>query len=202
MLTFEERKRYFLEEIKAAYFTKRRSKSDWLIQKDAYTPTWQIKANNNYGKPLANELLVKENPKIIMGIFVMIASIVAFISSYNETNIFFKACFIAFFCYAVKLLLDSKKKPAKIRLSAKGIHYYEWPAYIPWVNVVATCIQSNENDESPTEKLLIFYCFPDSASLEQRDVLLADLETDTIEISHYIEDLKMKAGFPTHPADY
>lgn len=202
MQTLEERKQQFREQLKIDFAPQKYNKFQLFTDETKYQSTSSIirlYSSNNWP---GQSLIVKENSLLLLGIFLIVAPLIAFASTYKERNYIIWILFVVFFCYGVKVINDSMHLKTKLIVDSNGIDYYEWPGYIKWQDIVATYIQEEVEGEYSNNWLLIFYHNLVNDSFEKKSISFSDLQTDVKEVCYFIEYLKKKAGFPTQSELY
>ena len=206
MQSLEERKQEFREQLKIDFTPK---KANWfqLVGKGTkYQSTQAIIKPYSSNNWRGHELFVKERSLLLLGIFLIVAPLIAFATTYRERNYIQFVVFAVFLCYGFKVIYDPINLKTTLTINQKGIYYHQWAEYINWKDIVITYIQEiREGSTTHTYTsnwLLVFYHDRKTDLFEKKAIPLYDLKTDIEEVSFAIEYLKTKAGFPTQPEHY
>lgn len=201
MQNLEQRMQQYREMLKIEFAPKEKKRFALFADDTKYISTWDI-AKTIQGSRNSNQLEIRGSSLLLLGIFLIVAPIVGFISTYKEENYISWIFFPIFLILGIKILYDSARPKVKLLLDEKGLFFYEWTGYIEWENIVSTYIKENQDDENQTKYLLLFYYNKEINDFLRIEILLNNLKTSAEEISYFIEELKSKAGFPTQPGFY
>ncbi|MGN6435085.1 MAG: hypothetical protein ACTHMM_01080 [Agriterribacter sp.] len=202
--TLEERKQEFREELKQASATFKKPVFSWQSKSDmGYLSTWLIANTPPYYQSTQEVFIARNNPgSILEGIFIFffVFCMVVFAKAY-ENNL--AMCFLSIPVWiGIKAIIKGLDKKPKLTIDSHGILYHEWFGYIGWKDIISTYMLEKDDGEHTTTNLLIYFYDTEDDMIKQKLVSLDGWKTDIVELSFFIEYIKMKAGFPTNPSHY
>lgn len=202
--TIEERKQEFRDSLKLSLISFKNPRFSRSRKPDIlYRSTWEIANTPPYFQSSEEIFFVRNDWRgtIIGSFFIIVAIVLSFIVDFDKHA--FSILVLIFFAIAGgKILITALDKRIKIEIDRKGIFYYKWLRCIEWSDVVATYIEENKEDEYTIINLLIYFHDVEDDTIKQKLVPLDGLKTDMVEVSFFVEYIKLKAGFPTEPSHY
>lgn len=200
----EERKQQFRNELKQSLIPFKKKHFSWGSQPGiSYESTWSIANTPPYFQSNREVFIVRNNPWHGLGgifIFIIVFCAIFFAKAYN--NAFAMAFLLVFVWIGIKMIVKALDKKPKLTIDSRGILYYEWMGFIGWKDIISTYILERKNEDDNTRNLLIYFHDTEDDTIKQKLVTLDGLRTDIIEVSFFVEYIKLKAGFPTEPLHY
>ncbi|MGN6492456.1 MAG: hypothetical protein ACTHLE_10715 [Agriterribacter sp.] len=204
--TLEERKQELRENLKLSLISFKKTWSDWSSKPDVcYRSTWEIANTPPYFQS-SEEIFIVQNEwrMVFVGAFTTAFGIWFLIIATmgSNTNVIAFLGSMAFVIMGIAISIRALDKRTKIWIDKTGIFYYKWPKLIEWKDIIATYMEEKEDGEHTTRNLLIYFHDTEDDMIKQKLLPLDGLKTDIVEVSFFVEYIKMKAGFPTNPSHY
>lgn len=194
--SLDDRKKQLISECRERYAPQRRK---WWQRSldDSYRYTWDIYTNKNYPRVFADEIIIRRNKSeglTAFGVCIGLGLPFAFFMWLESRSLFSILIAVMTILLSIYFFAWSRDRSPKIILNKEGLWTIRWKYFIPWQDMVVSCIRENSSGEDRSYHIRIHFYDEQADRFGISEYNLGGLEKEPDTIACFIHQFRLQYG--------